>query len=135
MFPCRSARETSSTFGSLGPLYALADARREYAERAARGELSHQQAASVARQHRGKPKQKSRGTKQVFSAENGIKVTVSTAKIENYFEIEQSLLEAFEEVRHRINNHVQMFWRDSSHPKRSEKWRILTNNVSRDMLL
>lgn len=85
------------------------DARREMAERATRGELTTAQAASVARQHRGKPKQKVRGTKQVFATENGIKVTVSASKIENYFEIEQSLVEALEEVRHRINNNVQMF--------------------------
>ena len=85
------------------------DARREYAERAARGELSHEQAASVARQHRGKPKQKPRGTKQIFAAENGFKMTVTSAKLGNYFEIEEALKDALEEVQHRINNNVQLF--------------------------
>lgn len=99
--PARSAYELSK----------LSDdgARRELARQAAAGKLSHEQAAAAVRQRRGKPRAKMRGTRQVFLTEEGWKVTVSAGKKGSYHEIEQALDLALAEVRHRIENNVQLF--------------------------
>ena len=85
------------------------EARRELAEKAASGRLTHDQAAKAVRQRKGRALAKQRGTKLSFVTEAGWKVTVSTAKKGNYFEIEQALTEVLEEVRHRIANNSQLF--------------------------
>lgn len=84
-------------------------AQRELANRAAAGALTHKQAASVVRQRRGKPKERPRSIKLTFPAENGWNVIVSAKKKGNYYEVEQALQHALEEVRHRIANNTQLF--------------------------
>ena len=84
-------------------------ARRELAKKAGAGMLTHKQTASAVRQRKGKPKPKSRNTRQVFVTENGWKVTVAANKRGDYRDIEQALQEALDEVRHRLANNVQLF--------------------------
>ena len=85
------------------------ETRRELAEKAASGRLTHDQAAKAVRQRKGRALAKQRGTKLSFVTEAGWKVTVSTAKKGNYFEVEQALTEVLEEVKHRIANNAQLF--------------------------
>lgn len=85
------------------------NAQRGLARQAMRGKLSSQAAARKVAQHRGKSKRRSTGTRQVFSAEHGWKVTVSASCKGTYFDIERALDEALTEVRHRIDNGVQIF--------------------------
>lgn len=85
-----------------------ADAQTALAEKAAAGALSHAQAANAVRQRQGKQKPTPRTTKQTFFAENGWKVIV-TSKKGTYFEIEEALSTALEEVRLRINSGCQLF--------------------------
>ena len=61
--------------------------------------------ANVAAKQRSRP----RGIKQTFYDENGFKVTVSANKKGTYYDIEQALATALDEVRHRIRNNVQLF--------------------------
>lgn len=84
-------------------------ARRELAQKAASGRLTHDQAAKAVRQRKGKVARRPRGTNLSFQSENGWKVTVSAGRKGNYHEVEQALAEALEEVRHRIANNVQIF--------------------------
>lgn len=79
------------------------------AQKAAAGELSHSQAANAVRQRQGKQKPTPRTTKQTFFAENGWKVTVTAPKKGTYFEIEEALSTALEEVRLRITSGCQVF--------------------------
>lgn len=79
------------------------------ARQAARGSLSHDEAARVVRQRRGKARAKTRATKQTFFGENGWKVTVSAPRKGTYHEIEEALTLALEEVRHRIVSGCQLF--------------------------
>jgi ParB family transcriptional regulator, chromosome partitioning protein len=79
------------------------------AERAASGELSHAQAANAVRQRQGKQKPSPRTTKQTFFAENGWKVIVTASKKGTYFEIEEALSNALEEVRLRINSGCHLY--------------------------
>ena len=81
----------------------------ELAQEAAAGKLSHDQAARVVRQRLGKPKAPARSTSQTFIAENGWKVVVSAPKKGTYFEIEQALCQALEDVRIRINSGCQIY--------------------------
>ncbi len=81
----------------------------ELARKAGEGSLTHQDAANVARQQKGKPAPTTRITKQTFFAEDGWKVVVSAPRKGNYFEIEQALVTALEEVRLRINSGCQVF--------------------------
>jgi ParB family chromosome partitioning protein len=83
-------------------------ARRALAERAARGVITHQDAAKVVRQRKGKPKPKTRGTKQTFLTTDGWKVVVSANRKGTYHELEQALLVALDEVRIRIRNNVSL---------------------------
>lgn len=86
-----------------------ADMQAVLAEKAAAGELSHNQAANAVRQRQGKQKPTPRTTKQTFFAENGWKVIVTAPKKGTYFEIEEALSAALAEVRHRINSGCQLF--------------------------
>jgi ParB family transcriptional regulator, chromosome partitioning protein len=79
------------------------------AEKAVRGELSSNQAASAVRQRQGKAKPASRTVSQTFFGENGWKVLVTGPTKGTYFEIEQVLTQALEEVRIRINSGCQLF--------------------------
>ena len=92
-------------FADLSLCYVRIDA----GERAASGELSHAQSASAVRQRQGKQKPSPRTTKQTFFAENGWKVTVTAPKKGTYFEIEEALSIALQEVRLRINSGCQLF--------------------------
>jgi ParB family chromosome partitioning protein len=85
------------------------DSRRKLAERALKDDLTHEDMANVVRQKRGKQKPKTRGTTQTFMTEHGWRVVVSAKKKGTYYEIEQALQEALDEVRHRIDNRVQIF--------------------------
>lgn len=79
------------------------------AKKAAAGELSHSQAANAVRQRQGKQKPSSRRTKQTFFADNGWKVIVTAPRKGTYFEIEEALSAALDEVRHRMNSGCQVF--------------------------
>ncbi|MBL6705825.1 MAG: ParB/RepB/Spo0J family partition protein [Planctomycetaceae bacterium] len=82
---------------------------RRLARQAMQGQLSSQAAARKVAQHRGKPKRPSTGTQLTFPSEHGWKVTVSASCKGTYYDIEQALDEALTEVRHRIDNGVQIF--------------------------
>lgn len=82
---------------------------RQLAERAATGNLTHQETARLVRQRLGKRRGILRQTKLCFPTEQGWKVVVSTKRKGTYHEIEQALEEALTEVRHRIRNNVQIF--------------------------
>jgi ParB family chromosome partitioning protein len=82
---------------------------RRLADEAASGLLTQKDAAGAVRKRRGKPSPKPRGVKQTFCDENGFRVTVSARKKGNYYDIEQALVSALEEVRHRIQNNMQLF--------------------------
>ena len=86
-----------------------AETQTDLAKKAAAGELSHSQAANAVRQRQGKPKPSPRTTKQTFFGDNGWKVIVSAPRKGTYFEIEEALSSALEEVRHRINSGCQLF--------------------------
>ena len=73
------------------------------------GKLTHEQTARAVRKRKGRAAQKRTGTKQSFITADGWKVTVSTNKKGTYWEIEETLTYALEEVRHRIKNNVQLF--------------------------
>lgn len=49
-----------------------------------------------------------RGVRQTFVLEDGWKITVSALRKANYYEVEQALQQALEEVRLRIENNVQL---------------------------
>lgn len=78
--------------------------RRKLADQAAANAITHEDAARVVRKAKGKSKPKDRGVKQTFLAENGFRVVVSAQRKGSYFEIEQALIEALEDVRTRIRN-------------------------------
>jgi len=84
-------------------------ARNDLAAKAVAGTLTAAETANAVRQRKGKPKPAPRGTRQTFVTQDGWKILISTAKKGNYHEIEQALLEALEEVRHRINCGHQLF--------------------------
>jgi ParB family chromosome partitioning protein len=72
--------------------------------------LSHAKAVNQINQRRGRKASKSRqGLHQVFYAESGFTVTVSARTKANYHEVEQALLDAVDEVRHRIKNGATLF--------------------------
>ena len=82
---------------------------RQLADRAATGNLTHEETARLVRQRRGKRRDKPRHTKLCFPTEQGWKVVVSASRKGTYHEIEQALEEALAEVQHRIRNNVQLF--------------------------
>ncbi len=73
------------------------------------GELTHRQIAGKVRQRRGKRKTGPRTMKRSFIAENGWKVVVSSKKRGSYHDMEQALCQALQEVRHYIDNGVQLY--------------------------
>lgn len=82
----------------------------ELAGQAAAGDLSHAKTVNQINQRRGRKASKSRqGLHQVFYAESGFTVTVSARTKANYHEVEQALLDAVDEVRHRIKNGATLF--------------------------
>ena len=99
--PARSAYELSKLSDE--------NQQRELVEQAVAGKLTHDQAARAVRQRRGKRCEDSRGIKLTFLSESGWKVTVAANKQGTYHDVEQALQEALDEVRHRIENNVQLF--------------------------
>jgi ParB family chromosome partitioning protein len=81
----------------------------ELAELAAAGKLTHSQAVGAVRQRRGKQKPAARSTKLTFDGDNSWKVIVTAPRKGTYFEVEQALCIALEEVRHRIKSGCQRF--------------------------
>ena len=90
-----------------------ADQQRQLADRAADGNLTHEETARLVRQHRGKRRRQHRispcHTRLCFPTEQGWEVIVSASRKGTYDEIEQALEEALAEVHHRIRNNVQIF--------------------------
>jgi ParB family chromosome partitioning protein len=82
--------------------------RRRLAQQAAAGELTHAQAAAVARGGRTQNPKSQVNLKRSFYAENGWTVTVSSRKPGTYHDVEQAMLEALDEVRLRLNNNVRL---------------------------
>lgn len=71
---------------------------------------SHARTVNKVKQRRGKKTSRNRqGVHQVFFAENGLRVTISGKEKVNYHSLEQALVEATEEVRHRIKNGRSLF--------------------------
>jgi len=97
----RSAYELSKLKGDR--------ARRKLAQHACDRRLTHKQTAKAVRQRKGRPAPKSRATKQTFSTDQGWRVVVSAGTRGTYHDIEQALLWALDEVRHRIANGVRLF--------------------------
>lgn len=81
----------------------------ELAQEAAAGNLPPEKAARAVRQRLGKAKAPARSTSQTFISEGGWKVVVSAPRKGTYFEIEQALSQALEEVRIRINSRCQLY--------------------------
>jgi len=98
--PARSAYELSKIPDDAG--------RRDLASQAAAGQLSHDQAANAVRRRKGKPKRRSTGVRLTFAVENGLKVTVTGGRKATYHDVEQALVQALDETRHRIQNNVQL---------------------------
>ena len=82
---------------------------RQLADQVAAGRLTQAQTARAVRQRRGKRRDQPRTTKLTFFTESGWKVVVSANRRGTYYEIEQAMEEALAEVRHRIQNNVQLF--------------------------
>ena len=82
---------------------------RPLAEKAAAGMITHEQAANAVRQRKGKPKPGPRGTRQTFLDPEGWRIVVSLKRRGTYLEMEQALLRTLDEVRHRMENNVQLF--------------------------
>jgi ParB family chromosome partitioning protein len=99
--PARAAYEISKV--------ADAEAQQALAEKVAAGALSPQEAARAARRGRGKAKGPKRVTKLTFFGDDGWKVTVSAPRRGTYHEVEQAMVLALEEVRHRIDSGCQLF--------------------------
>ncbi|HUG70313.1 MAG TPA: ParB/RepB/Spo0J family partition protein [Pirellulaceae bacterium] len=85
------------------------DAQRRLAEQAVAGQLSIDDASNAVRKKSGKPKAPPRGTRQVFHADNGWKVTVTAQQKGSYDEIENALRLALDEVQTRIRSGLQLF--------------------------
>lgn len=76
---------------------------------AAAGRLSHQQAARVVRQRRGKTDRKQASIRLEFRSESGFKTVVTANRNGTYHDVEAALVEALDEVRLRINNNIQLY--------------------------
>lgn len=80
-------------------------AQADLADKASAGAISHAETLKQVKQRRGTKVSRTRqGVHQVFFAENGLRVTVTAKSKVNYHSLEQALVEATEEVRHRIKN-------------------------------
>jgi ParB family transcriptional regulator, chromosome partitioning protein len=82
---------------------------RQLAQRAADGQLTHNEAAQIVPNRRRQHDRQPRETRLTFMTEQGWKIFVSARRKGTYYEIEQALGEALDEVRHRIKNNVQIF--------------------------
>ena len=69
---------------------------------------SVEKAARAVRQRKGRAAPQ-KGTHQTFFADDGWKVIVSGARRGNYHDIEQALIVALDEVRHRINSGCKLY--------------------------
>lgn len=65
-------------------------------------DLTHKKVTAAVKQRKGKPK-KTRGFKQTFFADDGIKVTVQSSKKITYNQVEIALKQAIDEVRHYLD--------------------------------
>lgn len=88
-------------------------ARAALVNEAATGELTHTQAAQLARQRRqGKKRprhdQRAPGVRLTFQADDDWRVVVHASRGGTYHDVQQAMLTALEEVRHRIANNVQL---------------------------
>ena len=79
------------------------------AQKAAKESLSVGQTTRAVRQRRGRRQGPQRATHLTFPTEDGWKVIVQSKRKGCYEEVEQALVTALEEVRHRIRNRVQIF--------------------------
>lgn len=85
------------------------DVLRELADQAIAGKLLGTGALNEVRKRRGKPKSAPRGTRQVFLADGGWRVTVSASKKGSYDEVEYALQLALDEVKTRIRSGMRLF--------------------------
>lgn len=85
------------------------ETQRSVADQAATGSLTHKQTTKAVRQRQGTKAHTPRGIRQVFPAENGLKVTVTANRKGNYHEVEEALQQALDEVRLRIDNNIKLF--------------------------
>ncbi len=85
------------------------ETRDELAAQAAAGNLTRDQVVDAVQQRRGKTKRKRANICLTFVAENGVSVGVSASRSGSYHDVETALIEALEEVRHRLSNNVQLF--------------------------
>ena len=81
---------------------------------AASGDLTHTEAAQLVSEHRKQKRnprlnQRSPGVRLTFQADDNWQIIVRSSKSGTYHHIEQALLGALEEVRHRIANNVQLY--------------------------
>jgi ParB family chromosome partitioning protein len=83
-------------------------AQHDLAKQLASRSLTRTKAVKAVRQRRGKKTPKSRGIRLSFPADHGILVSVTATHKSTYHEIEEALLQALEEVKHRIANRVQV---------------------------
>lgn len=84
------------------------EARRTVAQKAVHDGLTRDQTADVVREQKGKANRPNRGTHLTFVTESGWKVVVSANRKGTYAEVEEVVLTALEEVRHRLRNNVQI---------------------------
>ena len=71
--------------------------------------LTQRKLSKAVRKRKGKAASASSGVRQTYATENGIDVVIQTDRKCNYHEIEESLRQALEEVRLRIDNNVQLY--------------------------
>ncbi|MGD9855363.1 MAG: hypothetical protein AB7U20_10495 [Planctomycetaceae bacterium] len=83
------------------------DAQRALAAKA--GTLSLDDAARAVQKRKGAAKAAAKGVKLALPLPDGWKVSVSSRKKGNYFEVESALEQTLEEVRLRIANNVQLY--------------------------
>lgn len=79
------------------------------ADRLMAGHFTHEEAARLVRQRRGKRRTRPCHTRLSFATEHGWKVMVSAPRKGTYHDIEQALEDVLAEVQHRIQNNVQIF--------------------------
>lgn len=82
--------------------------RREMARQSVAGALTAARAAKMIRRRKRKPARRLAGVKQVFFAETGWTVTVTSQEKGTYHHVEQALVLALEEVRLRIANNIRL---------------------------
>ena len=78
------------------------------------GELTHVEAAQVVRQRRQRKqpirsRPETPGVRLTFQADEDWQIMVRSSQRGTYHDVEQALLRALEEVRHRIANNVQLY--------------------------